>query len=355
MSEQNKILLPQGFHDHLPPEASTEVKLNNIVLKTISLFGYELVRPAMMEFEESLDKDFTSDFFKVTDTISGKMMVIRNDITPQIARIVKDRYGIEAMTKTIRLAYTGQVIRRLGKGRFTERQLTQAGYELISESSAKRDAEILFIAAETYQNAGIKDFTIDFVYPKLTPILLKEKNFSEGETYEVIKLIETKDIQILRSNPKLADIVKIITISDSASDLPSAIQALKQLEKEISSKEVNQIFTRTREVLEILAKSVPSLKISLNLLEVMGFHYHNGLCYSFISGKNFDEIGRGGRYKISLNKENNLSAAGFTFLINSMLRSVNIEQRIDIKKLSYDDGFSKSKADREKNVTTIFE
>ncbi len=355
MSDIKKSLLPQGFHDHLPPEAAGEMHLNSVVVNSLTMFGYELVRPAMMEFEESLDKDFSSDFFKVTDTISGKMMVIRNDITPQIARVVKDRYGAEAQTKTIRLAYTGQVIRKTGKGKFTERQLTQTGFELVSDNSAKRDAEILFVAIEAYEKAGMKDYTVDLCYPKLARILLEEKNCNIAEIAGVAALIEGKDIQTLAGNPKYSDIVKIIKISDEASDLRSGIEVLGKLEKEISSDTVKKIFTRIKEVMEIIAKSVADMKISLNLLEAMGFEYHNGLCYSFISKKNFDEIGRGGRYKISLSKEKSLSAAGFTFLINSMLRSAEINIKSEQKNISYDEGFSASKNIRDKNIITIFE
>jgi ATP phosphoribosyltransferase regulatory subunit len=355
MTEIKKSLLPQGFHDHLPPEAAAEMALNSVVVNQLTLFGYELVRPALMEFEESLDKDFTSDFFKVTDTISGKMMVIRNDITPQIARIVKDRFGEKALSETVRLAYTGQVIRKTGKGKFTERQLTQTGFELVSENSAKRDAEVLYVAIETYEKAGIKDFTVDLCYPKLSGLLLKEKGSSAKESAEIIKKIEEKDIQALSQDSKNADIVKIIETLDEASDIKTGVAALEELEKEISSSEVVKIFTRIKEVLQILSKSVSSVKLSLNLLEIHGFEYHNGLCYSVISRKNFDEIGRGGRYKISINKENSVSASGFTFLINAMTRSIETNVKTEQKKVKYDEGFASSKNLRDKNIITIFE
>lgn len=355
MSDSKKSLLPQGFHDHLPPEAMGEMRLNSSVINRLTLFGYEMVRPALMEFEESLDKDFTSDFFKVTDAISGKMMVIRNDITPQIARIVKDRYGKQALEKTIRLAYTGQVIRKKGSGKFTERQLTQTGYELISEDSAKRDAEILYVAIETYGNAEITDFTIDLCYPKLTKILLDEKNISKKDFQSVIEKIETKDLKELSKNGYANDIIKIIEISDDATDIQSAVKCLKKLESEIKNFQAQNIFKKIREVLEILSSSVSDIKISLNLLEIMDFSYHNGLCYSFISNKTFDEIGRGGRYKITLSKDKNISAGGFTFLINSMLRTIAIKEKMEQKNINYDEGFLKSKSLRDKSVKTIFE
>jgi ATP phosphoribosyltransferase regulatory subunit len=355
MAETKKSLLPQGFHDHLPPEAMAELRLNREVVNRLTLFGYELVRPALMEFEESLDKEFTSDFFKVTDTLSGKMMVIRNDITPQIARVVKDRFGEEALTKTIRLAYTGQVIRKTGKGKFTERQLTQTGFELVSENSAKRDAEVLFVALETYEKAGIKDFTVDLCYPKLAGIILKEKGLNAKEIADVISKIEEKDIQVLSSDKRLSEVVKIIEISDEAVDIATSIAALKKLESLNISANANKIFKDIKEILEILSRSVNKLNVSLNLLEIMGYSYHTGLCYSFISRKTFDEIGRGGRYKISLAKDKTLYAAGFTFLINSMLRTTNLEVKQEQKKTKYDDGFSASRANRDNGIATIFE
>lgn len=352
---QKKILLPQGFHDHLPPEAMCEMRLNGLVVNRLSSFGYELVRPAMMEFEESLDKDFSSDFFKVTDTISGKMMVIRNDITPQIARVVKDRYGERAITETVRLAYTGQVIRKQGVGKFTERQLTQTGFELVAIDSPERDAEVLYVAIETYQKAGIKDFTIDFCYPKLAEILLKEKGFSPKDVSKLSAMIEEKDINALRASKAPEEIINIIEISDSASNLSSSIIALEKIEKSISDKKAQARFMRTKQVLEILSKSVSDVSVSLNLLEVMGYTYHSGLCYSFISRQTFDEIGRGGRYNITVGKENTLDAAGFTFLINSMLRTIENDIKTEKKKVAYAEGFGGSKGLRDNGIVTIFE
>ncbi len=355
MVSQKKILLPQGFHDHLPPEAMGEMKLNGMVVKRLSSFGYELVRPAIMEFEESLDKDFTSDFFKVTDTISGKMMVIRNDITPQIARVVKDRYGEKATKETVRLAYTGQVIRKQGSGKFTERQLTQTGFELVSKDGPERDAEVLYVAIETYQKAGIKDFTVDLCYPKLVEILLKEKGFGSAEIHKFSSLIEEKDINSLKESGAPEEILKIIELSDDASDINTSINVLEKMETAVSDKKAKAVFSRTKEVLQILSRSISDVNISLNLLEVMGYTYHSGLCYSFISRQTFDEIGRGGRYKISLDKEKMLDAAGFTLLINSMLRTIDVDAKQETKSVKYSEGFSGSKALRDNGIVTIFE
>ncbi len=355
MNVTKKSLLPQGFHDHLPPEAIAELKLNREVVNRLTLFGYELVRPALMEFEESLDKDFTSDFFKVTDTISGKMMVIRNDITPQIARIVRDRFGQTATEKVVRLAYTGQVVRKKGSGRFTERQLTQTGFELVSEDSAQRDAEVLYVALETCERAGQGDITVDLVFPRLSALMLKEAGLEGKELSNALARIEEKDMQSLNADARLAKIVKVMEISDNASDIKTAREALAKLKQIAANKEAEEIFTRIDKVLEILSADVPALKLSLNLLEVGGFAYQKGLCFSFISRRSYDEIGRGGRYKIGLPDGSQLSASGFTFLINSMLRTTNLETKTEQKKTGYKEGFAATAALRDKGTATIFE
>lgn len=353
MAINKKILLPQGFHDHLPPQAQKEVKLNSIVLNSLNNFGYELVRPALMEYEESLDKDFTSDFFKVTDTLSGKMMVIRNDITPQIARIAKDRFE-NAKQKTLRLSYSGQVIKKTAAGKFTERQLTQAGFELIADYSAEKDAEIIYVIIETLENLNLKNYTIDFCYPKLSEILLADKEFSKKELSQIYEAIETKDIAYLNSK-KLKNIIDIIEATDEAHDIKSAIKVLKDLNKKISNQKAKEIFKQIILIFEILEKSKVKINLSLNIMERLGFAYHTGLCYSVISGKNFEEIGKGGRYKISQGKNEFLQAAGFTFFINSIMRSENFESKKTEKKISYKQGFVNSKALRNKGTITIFE
>ncbi len=354
MADNKKSLLPQGFHDHLSPEASHEMRLNSMLVNNLSLFGYELVRPALMEFEESLDKEFTSDFFKVTDPISGKMMVVRNDITPQIVRIVKDRYGEKALNKIIRLAYTGQVVRKYGSGKFTERQLTQTGYELIAGDDNNRDAEVLYIAIETLNKAGLKDFTVDLCYPKLASIILKSQKLSKKELLAVTKQIEEKDIKSLEKDKRFSDLVKVMKLSDKAYDLKSAVDILGKLKALKISKEVNEIFENVLAIIKKLSSSVDDLSISLNLLEVMNFGYHSGLCYSFISRKTYDEIGRGGRYRISFNDQK-INAVGFTFLVNSILRSISVKHDSKQQKIKYSQGFSSSKKLRDKNTVTIFE
>jgi ATP phosphoribosyltransferase regulatory subunit len=353
MVGNKKILLPQGFHDHLPPQAQTEVELNSIVVKSLNQFGYELVRPALMEFEESLDKGFTSDFFKVTDTLSGKMMVIRNDITPQIARIAKDRFE-NAKEKTLRLSYSGQVIKKLASGKFTERQLTQAGFELIADFSATRDAEVVYVIIETLENLNLKNYTIDFCYPKLSEILLSEQDFSKKELSQIYEAIETKDLDFLK-NKKLKIIIDIIEATDEAYDVKTAIKVLKDLNKKISSPKVTEIFKQIISVFESLEKSGVKINLSLNIMEKMGFSYHTGLCYSVISAKNYEEIGKGGRYKISKGKNEFIDASGFTFFINSIMRAENFGTKTEKKKISYKEGFAKSKSLRKKGLTTIFE
>ena len=118
MTNTIKTLLPSGFQDVLPPEAAIDAKIIAKLLANFELWGYEHVKPPLMEFEKTLlsgkGKDLTKYTFRVTDPESGKMMGIRSDMTLQVARMAASRMG--KAPRPLRLSYGGQVLRMKGEG-----------------------------------------------------------------------------------------------------------------------------------------------------------------------------------------------------------------------------------------------
>ncbi|MDX1949435.1 MAG: ATP phosphoribosyltransferase regulatory subunit [Rickettsiales bacterium] len=312
-----KNLLPSGFYDQISEMAFKELETNLQIIKLFRREGFNFVRPSIMEFEQSLDKNHSSEFFKVTDPISGKMMVLRNDITPQIARIIKDRFEIEIIKKPIKISYSGQVFRKNGKGKFAERQITQTGLELINESDISADSKILEIIYKALKTLKINSFTIDFCIPSL---LLNFLGMVENSKYKLIKkAIEDKNLNYLQSLPETKQIAKIIKKCDEASDAKEAIKILAEINKKLP-KDVEFIIKNLELIIKDLLKKIGNFKLSLNIFEAKNFHYHTGVCYSIISDDNYEEIVRGGRYKIKISKEKSVEAVGATIILNSVLR-----------------------------------
>ena len=99
--------------------------------------GYERVKPPILEFEDSLFAGsgvaVSEQTFRLMDPVSQRMMGLRADTTPQVARIAANRLAGDA--RPLRLCYAGQVLRVRGTQLAPERQVPQAGIELIGTGS----------------------------------------------------------------------------------------------------------------------------------------------------------------------------------------------------------------------------
>ena len=137
--------------------------------------GYERVKPPLLEFEDSLlagsGVAVAEQTFRLMDPVSQRMMGLRADTTPQVARIAAHppRRG---RPRPLRLCYAGQVLRVRGTQLAPERQVPQAGIELIGTDAAAADAEVAVVAAEALAAVGLAPATLDVTLPTMTPALL---------------------------------------------------------------------------------------------------------------------------------------------------------------------------------------
>jgi ATP phosphoribosyltransferase regulatory subunit len=174
-------LLPAGFTDLLPPEAEHEAALVEALMESFARHGYERVKPPLLEFEESLlagsGAAVADQTFRLMDPVSQRMMGLRADTTPQVSRIAATRLG--AAARPLRLCYAGQVLRVRGSELSPERQLPQAGIELIGGAAPEADAEVALVAAEALVHAGIGDVTLDVTLPRLAHALIEAAGIEE--------------------------------------------------------------------------------------------------------------------------------------------------------------------------------
>jgi len=124
-------LLPTGMHDLLPPEAEIEAQVVARLMATLAAHGYERVKPPLVEFEETLFSGagaaMATATFRMMDPASHRMIGVRADMTPQIARIAATR--LRDAPRPLRLSYAGQVLRVSGSEIRPERQVGQVGAE----------------------------------------------------------------------------------------------------------------------------------------------------------------------------------------------------------------------------------
>ena len=177
-----KTLLPAGCYDLLPPFARQESELSTALLGVFESFGYQQVSPPLLEYSESMlagrGAGLASQIFRVIDPDTNKVMGIRADITLQIARIAASR--LIQQPKPLRLSYNGLILRMQGEQLKGDRQLRQAGIELIGAASPEADAEVILVAAAALEKSGIHEFSIDLNLPGIVSSLLASERLDNN-------------------------------------------------------------------------------------------------------------------------------------------------------------------------------
>ena len=169
----NKGLLPQGLRDLLPPVAEAEAALVERLMAALASNGYERVEPPLVEFEDNLlsgaGAAMAKETFRLMDPVSQRMIGVRADMTPQVARIAATR--LAKSPRPLRLSYAGQVLRVKGGQLNPERQLGQVGAELIGSDEVAADVEVLTVAAEALAAVGMTGLSVDLTLPRLVPLV----------------------------------------------------------------------------------------------------------------------------------------------------------------------------------------
>jgi ATP phosphoribosyltransferase regulatory subunit len=216
------------------------------------------------------------------------------------------------MPRPVRLSYAGQVLRVNGEQMRPERQISQAGVELIGTTEAAADAEVVLLGAEALEQVGIKDLVIDLNMPTLAPTILKA--FGITDTKPLIAALDRKDISAVRGAPKEAAPV-LEGLLRAVGPADNAVQALDALSL---SGEAAAQRDRLREVLNAIRAARPDLTLTVDPTDHRGFEYHSGITFSLLGKKVRGEFGRGGRYVNQAGE----AATGFTLYLDTVLRAL---------------------------------
>jgi len=317
-----KALLPAGFHDLLFPDSGKKACIMARLAINLHNFGYELVEPPVIEFENSLftgaGNELKNQTFRLMDPVSHKMMGVRSDITTQVARIASTR--LKKSPKPLRLAYGGDVFRVKGEGLYMERQLTQSGIELVGSDNAASDAEVVLVIVTALKKLGLEEICVDFTLPRLAGLILAGMEYNENDKAALRDVINKKNIaEIERLAGKNSPIlVKLAGAGITTTELLNA--TLPATAKPLCE--------RLDAVLKIIAESGEDIKISIDPMESEKFGYHTGIGFTIFAKGSKCEIGRGGRYEIE-NEDGAIAATGATIYINEVLRILKMNQQKD--------------------------
>ncbi len=299
MSDQlSKTVLPAGFVDLVPPVAAFEAEAVESLICVFAGYGYERVKPPLIEFEDRLlagsGAALAGQTIRMMDPLSQRMLALRPDMTMQVARIASERLG--RRPRPLRLSYAGQVVRVRGSQLRPVRQFGQVGAEIIGTTDPGADAEVLVMACDALSRLGVQEITVDLGLPTLIPALLPDLRLSETTATALNDALDRKDSAAVTGLGRLVGAERsrlLATLIDLVGPAEQALAALTSLTlPQRASRELASLL----EVIGRIREIEPDLMLGVDLVERRGFEYHTGVTFALFARGARKELGRGGRY-----------------------------------------------------------
>jgi ATP phosphoribosyltransferase regulatory subunit len=291
--------LPDGIDEVLPPEAARVEHLRRELLDLYGSWGYELVIPPFIDYLDSLLTGTGSDLdlktFKLTDQVSGRLLGVRADMTPQVARIDAHRLRREGPT---RLCYLGTVLHTRSDGFADSRAPLQIGAEIFGHDGVESDVEVLRLLVATLETAGIDNAYLDLGHVGIYRALAAQAGLDRGQEMALFDALQRKAI------PEIRELIHRAGVATAVGDMLLALPELNgddALERAgdalaQAAAPVQSALARLRAVADEIARWLPSLSVHFDLAELRGYNYKTGIVFAaFVPGWGL-EIGRGGRY-----------------------------------------------------------
>ena len=300
----NTWLLPDGITESLPDDAIKNEALRRQLLDLYSTWGYRLVMPPMVEYLESLRAGMGTQLdlqtFKITDQLNGRMMGIRADITPQVARIDAHRISKgDAKAAVNRLCYIGTVLRTRSAQQGGSRSPVQVGAEIFGHAGVESDYEIISLMLETLQHVNISDIVLDMGHIGVANAVAEHVGLSESQQSDYFNMLERKSIPEIKAwleNESIDDahsqiLTELPLLNGSLDIIETAQTTLKS-----AGEKVQSALSHLQQITKIITANFPQLSLNIDLAEMRGYSYHTGITYSaYVPGQG-NAIAHGGRY-----------------------------------------------------------
>ncbi len=301
-------LLPENIADVLPVEASRIERLRRAQLDLFRSYGYELVIPPLVEHIESLltgsGRELEGRTFQLVDQLSGRILGLRADMTPQVARIDAHLLNREGVA---RLCYSGSALHARPSGIFASREPLQIGAELFGHAGVEADLEVIELMVQALGEAGVDRARIDLCHVGIVPALLAalrdELRGIDLDTDLLYTLLQAKDV------PGLRDL-----LGSGSGPFVRALAALPGLYGPVTggSGSVIEAARRTLPAVEAVQRALdnlarlcaspiwstrfPGVALSVDLADLRGYRYHNGITFAAYVAGQPNAVARGGRY-----------------------------------------------------------
>lgn len=300
IARDERWLLPEGIEELLPDEAERVERLRRRLLDLFASWGYRLVIPPIIEHLESLlvgtGRDLELQTFKLTDQLTGRLLGVRADMTPQVARI--DAHRLKTTTPS-RLCYVGPVLHTRPQNFARTRSPFQVGAELYGHGGIDADVEILALMVETLAAAGLGRPHIDLGHVGVFRGLAREVELNEEQEQVLFDALQRK------AKPEIEDYIEALAIDDSYRRMFVALVDLNGADEVLSAararlrhggREVQSALDNLERIAGAARRRIPDISLHFDLAELRGYHYQTGVVFAAFMPGHGQEIARGGRY-----------------------------------------------------------
>lgn len=291
-------ILPDGVDELLPPEAARLEQLRRDLLDLYWCCGYDLVITPLVEYLESLQISASPELdlatCKITDQLTGRMMGVRADITPQVARI--DAHALDADGQ-VRLCYAGSVLRTRPEEVSGSRSPVQVGAELYGEPDLAADREIVELMIDTLERSGVGQISLDLGHVGIFRALAAAAGLEADSEQALFELLQRKALPEIRqfveqvADPALREM--LAELARMHGDIADLDAVTKQLAGAPAG--VAPALAQLRELGTALAAQ-RNVEVSFDLSELRGYHYHTGLVFAAYRHGASEALAMGGRY-----------------------------------------------------------
>ncbi|MEY3861701.1 MAG: hypothetical protein RIR60_67 [Pseudomonadota bacterium] len=288
-------LLPEYIEDVLPAEAARIETMRRCLLDLFRVHGYQYVIPPMLEYMESLitgaGHDLDLATFKVVDQLSGRLMGVRADMTPQAARIDAHLLNQQGIT---RLCYAGSVVRTKPDGLAQTREPLQLGAELYGHAGVASDIEIQRLLILALHAMGVNQVHMDFSHVDIFGSLIAANSVDPQLEQDLYAALQSKDQSSLASLTQSLDKPTreaLLQLTELNGDQAILQKAAKVLPAMPAIKAALASLTAVSQALADL-----DVSLSFDLSELRGYHYHSGMVFAAYAQGYKGPLALGGRY-----------------------------------------------------------
>ena len=317
---------PRGFRDVLPTEAAWRRALEGKIDHRFELWGYLPVETPTVELLDvlELDGELAQMPFRFFDS-DNQLLVLRPDVTLPVARLTALR--LRGQEGPFRLYYDQSVFGENDSTYGQERQVRQAGVELIGAGGALADAEVLALLFEALADAGLKDFTVAIGAVGVLKALVSQASDDASWKEAVFAAYHASDIVALdalvgdgRAKPIYAQAIgKLARIRGGK----EAIGACRELVAPLGCEQGLDDLERS---LELVGADLPAGRIMVDFSIISSFDYYTGMVFKAFAPEVPVAVASGGRYDGTLASFGfDQPAAGFAIVLEQLMKALEAQ------------------------------